>query len=87
MTVMLFLVKKLSGEKKKCEAVRCCFVAKVQFEVFSHFHTVAVEHHSSLCNGLACQDEFFVNIPHDVKENDEHALNFVLHLSRLFQSL
>jgi hypothetical protein len=25
---------------------------------------------------LACQDEFFVNNPLDVKENDEHALQF-----------
>jgi hypothetical protein len=30
---------------------------------------------------LACQDEFFVNNPLDVKENDEHALDFALHLS------
>jgi hypothetical protein len=35
---------------------------------------------------LACQDEFFVNIPNDVKENDEHALDFALHLSRLSRS-
>jgi hypothetical protein len=32
---------------------------------------------------FACQFEFFVNNP-DVKENDEHALDFALHLSRLF---
>jgi hypothetical protein len=25
---------------------------------------------------LACQDEFFLNNPLDVKENDEHALDF-----------
>jgi hypothetical protein len=30
---------------------------------------------------LHCQDEFFVNNPLDVKENDEHALGFALHLS------
>jgi hypothetical protein len=35
---------------------------------------------------LACQDEFFVNIPLDVTENDEHTLDFALHLYRLFQS-
>jgi hypothetical protein len=30
---------------------------------------------------LACQDEFFfVNIPHDFNENDEHALDFALNL-------
>jgi hypothetical protein len=33
---------------------------------------------------LACQEEFFVNNPFDVKENDEHATDFALHLSRLF---
>jgi hypothetical protein len=27
---------------------------------------------------LVCQDEFFVNNPLDVKENDEHALDFAL---------
>jgi hypothetical protein len=35
---------------------------------------------------LACQDEFFVNIPLDVKESDEHALDIALHLSCLFRS-
>jgi hypothetical protein len=35
---------------------------------------------------LACQDEFFVNSPLDVKENDEHALDFALHLSYIFRS-
>jgi hypothetical protein len=33
---------------------------------------------------LACQNEFFVNNPLDVKENDEHAFDFALHLSRRF---
>jgi hypothetical protein len=37
-------------------------------------------------NCLACQEECFVNNPFDVKENDGHALDFALHLSRLFQS-
>jgi hypothetical protein len=36
---------------------------------------------------LACQDEFFVNNPLDVKENDEHALDVAVHLSRLFPVL
>jgi hypothetical protein len=31
---------------------------------------------------FACQDECFVNNPLDVKEDDEHALDFALHLSR-----
>jgi hypothetical protein len=35
---------------------------------------------------LACQDKFFVNNPLDVKENDEHALDFAHHLSCLFWS-
>jgi hypothetical protein len=30
---------------------------------------------------LACQDEFLVNNSRDVKENYEHALDFILHLS------
>jgi hypothetical protein len=33
---------------------------------------------------LACQDELFMSNPLDVKVNDEHASDFVLHLSRLF---
>jgi hypothetical protein len=37
-------------------------------------------------NCLACQDELFVNNLFAVKENVEHALEFALHLSRLFQS-
>jgi hypothetical protein len=37
-------------------------------------------------DSLACQDEFFINTPTDVKENDEHSLHFTLHLSRLFCS-
>jgi hypothetical protein len=36
---------------------------------------------------FACKDEFFVNNPLDVKKkNCGHALDFGLHLSRLFQS-
>jgi hypothetical protein len=35
---------------------------------------------------LACQDEFFVNITLDVKENNEYVLDFALHLSHLFRS-
>jgi hypothetical protein len=31
---------------------------------------------------LTCQDEFFINNPLDVKENDEHALGYALRLSR-----
>jgi hypothetical protein len=35
---------------------------------------------------LACQDEFFVNSPLDIKENYEHALDFAHHLSHLSRS-
>jgi hypothetical protein len=35
-------------------------------------------------DSLACQDEFFMNNPPDIKQNDEHAIEFALHLSRLF---
>jgi hypothetical protein len=34
---------------------------------------------------LARQDEFFVNCTLDVKENYERALDFSVHLSRLFR--
>jgi hypothetical protein len=33
-------------------------------------------------DSLACQDEFFVDSLLDVKENDEHAHDFAVHLSR-----
>jgi hypothetical protein len=32
---------------------------------------------------LACQDKFFVNSPLNLKENDEHSLNFALQLSHM----
>jgi hypothetical protein len=37
-------------------------------------------------DGLACQDEFYVNNPRDVKEKDEYVVDFALHLSRNFRS-
>jgi hypothetical protein len=53
------------------------FVAKVRGEVFAHFHALAVNV-TVVCgiDCLACQDEFFVNNPLDVKGNYEHALHF-----------
>jgi hypothetical protein len=48
--------KKFTGEKRKCETVRChfatasSFAAKVRDEVFAHFHAVAVKYHSSMRN-------------------------------------
>jgi hypothetical protein len=62
------------------------FVAKVRGEVFVHFHAVAVKV-TVVCriDCLACQDEFFVNTPFDVKDNDEHALDLALHLSHFLR--
>jgi hypothetical protein len=41
---------------------------KFRGKVFAaHFHAISVKHHSSMQNCLACQDEFFVNNPLDVK--------------------
>jgi hypothetical protein len=67
------------------DATASSFVAKVRGEVFAHFHEVAVKV-TVVCgiDCLACQDEFFVNNPFEVKENNEHSLDFVFHLYRLF---
>jgi hypothetical protein len=73
--------------------VMCChdataisFVARVRGEVFAYFHAVT-EKVTVVCriDSLACQDDFFVNNALNVKENDEHALDFALHLSHFFQ--
>jgi hypothetical protein len=69
------------------DAASISFVVKVRGEVFSHFQAVAVLF--TVACGIGClayQDEFFANNSLDVKENDEHALDFSLHLSRLFRS-
>jgi hypothetical protein len=77
--------------KRKCETVLCLnaivssYVAKVRDEVFTHFHAVAIKRHSSMRNCLLCQDKFVVRNPLHVKEND-YALDFALHLYRLFRS-
>jgi hypothetical protein len=79
--------------KWKCEMVRCCdatpsyFVAKVRGEVFANFHAVAVRRKSNMRNWLflTCYDELFVSNLLHMKENDEHALDFSLHLSCLFR--
>jgi hypothetical protein len=63
--------------RRKCGVVRCCgavassTVAKVWVKV-----TAACGIDCS-----ACQGKFFVNNPLDVRENDEHALDFTLHFS------
>jgi hypothetical protein len=60
------------------------FVTNVQGEVFANVQAVAVKLHR-LCgiDCLACEEEFFMKNPLDVKEN-ENALDFSLLLSRLF---
>jgi hypothetical protein len=69
------------------DATASYFVAKVRIEVFAHFHAVALN--VTVVRGIDClayQDEFFVDNPLDIEENDEHALDFLLQLSRLFRS-
>jgi hypothetical protein len=62
------------------------FVAKVRREVFTHFQAVAVKVTVVYgINRLACQNEFFVNNPLDVNENDEHSLDFAPYFSNLFR--
>jgi hypothetical protein len=60
------------------------FSTKVRGKVFAHFHAVVTV--VRVTDFLACQDEMFVKNPLDVKESYEHALDFALHISRLFQS-
>jgi hypothetical protein len=61
---MLFLVNNLLA-KRKCESIRRCdapassSVAKVRAEVFTNFHAVAVNSHSSMrIDCLVCQEAF-----------------------------
>jgi hypothetical protein len=57
------------------EATASSFVTKVsRFEVFARFQAFAINV-TAVCriDCLACHYEFFMNIPFDVKENDEHA--------------
>jgi hypothetical protein len=89
----LYFGQKLPGVKG---SVRRCIVVMQQpvlfspkFEVKSlHIFTQSPENVTVVCEVycLACQDELFFNNPLDVKGNDEHALNFALHLPRLFRS-
>jgi hypothetical protein len=85
--------KKFPGEKG---SVRQCGVVMQQpillspkfGEKSSHILMQLLQNLTTVCeiDCLACQDEFFVNDPLDVKENDEHAHGFALHISHLFQS-
>jgi hypothetical protein len=54
------------------------FVANARKEVFANFHADAVR-----LDSLSWK-ECFVNSPLDVKENYDHSLHFVLHISRAF---
>jgi hypothetical protein len=69
------------------EATASSSVAKVRSEVFAYIMK-SPSNVTAVCgiDSLACQDEFFVIFPFEVNENDEHALDFVLHLSLLFRS-
>jgi hypothetical protein len=69
-------------------ATASSFVAKVQGEVYPLLCSCCKMlqlHGGTDC--LTCQDEFFVSIPLDVKENDEQVLNFALHRSCSFIGL
>jgi hypothetical protein len=52
----------------------------------SHIFTQTPSNDTVVCgiNCLACQDEFLVKNPLDIKENDEHSLDLEFQLSRLF---
>jgi hypothetical protein len=82
--------KKFPGEKRSVE-VHCCdttassFDAKVQGNIFAHFHAVTVKRHSTV-DCMASQEKVFVSNPIYVTEIDEHALHFALHLSCLLGS-
>jgi hypothetical protein len=91
---MLFLVKKkVPGEKgsvKRCVVVMQQpvllspkFGAKSSHIFMQSPYNVAV---TCGIDCLACHGEFFVNNQLDIKQNDEHALDFALHLSRLYRS-
>jgi hypothetical protein len=86
--------KIFSGEKRKCETVRCrdaedsYFVAKVRGEVFAYFHTVAVKYHSSMSNWLFGLPErtFFIAIPSMSKKIMKMVLGIAPHLSRPYRA-
>jgi hypothetical protein len=61
------------------DATASSFVTKLRGEAFVHIHAAKCG-----IDCFTCQDEFFVDHPLDIKENDEHALDFAFHLSLLF---
>jgi hypothetical protein len=67
----------------------CCksqfFCLSFRGETFARFHTVTIKCHSSMGNRLFdLSGRILLNNPLHVNENDEYALNFALHLSRIF---
>jgi hypothetical protein len=80
----------------QCGSVRRCVVVMQQPLLSSpkfgakslHIFTYLSRNVTVLCVSgfLACHNKLFLNNPLDVKENDEHALDFALQLSRLFRS-
>jgi hypothetical protein len=92
-TIIMLFWSKIPRWRTEYETVHChdatasSFVANFQGEILAHFHAVTVKHHSGIrIDCLVCQDKFLVNNSIDVKANDEHALDFALHLSSLFRS-
>jgi hypothetical protein len=65
------------------DATASSFASKFRYEVFAHFHSVAVVFGIDC---LACLDELIVNNQFFVKENYEHGLDFALRLPRFFLS-
>jgi hypothetical protein len=49
-------------------------------EIFTYFYAIIIKV-AELCriHCVACQDEFYVNNSHNVKENEEHAFDFAPH--------
>jgi hypothetical protein len=83
--------RKFPGKKESCEMMPCQDATAISFvinvrrgEVLTHFHAVTIK--VTVVYGidcLDCHDEFFMNNLRDIKENDEHAPHFALHLSAL----
>jgi hypothetical protein len=89
---MFFFAEKFSDEKG---SVGRCFVV-MQYAVLlskfgakpTHIFMQSPLNITAVCGigCLACQSEYFVNNPLGAKENNEHALDFALRLSRRFRS-
>jgi hypothetical protein len=85
----MFFGQKFSGEKgitRWCNIIMNSqfFCRQSSGQILAYFHAFDLKV-TVVCgiDSLASQDEFFVNNPLNVKENDEHSLDFALHL---FQS-